>query len=160
MSFSFNPFSLWAALPCYVISFNYNTMFVHCLEWDCVLLLLLSLHFCCYGLEGPFGTILLWQGYPVQYLFICCLLFKLMKKASFGFWISFVSKGNLFSSWEEKEDTLKRVSPHQGPCPLWDTLRSTLAGVVSAPRLQSHSAGSAVLSCGAGLFLSMTLVSC
>lgn len=96
----------------------------------------------------------------VQYLFICCLLSKLMKKASFGFWISFVSMGNLFSSQEEKEDTLKHLSPHQGSCPLWDTLCSTLAGVVSAPRLQSHSASSAVLSCGAGLFLSVMLVSC
>lgn len=158
-SFSFSPFRLWAVLPCYIISFSYNTMFVHHFG--------MGLCVCSHYLVWILVVMVLkvhWELFSdrvalVQYLFICCLLSKLMRKASFGFWISFVSMGNLFSSWEEKEDTLKGLSPHQGSCPLWDTLCSMLAGVVSAPRPQSHSAGSAVLSCGAGLFLSMMLAS-
>lgn len=93
-SFSFNPFSLWAVWPCYVIFYNLKYQFKYQLQYNVCASFWNGFMCCYYYLVCIFVVMVLKVHLElffsdrvtlVQYLFICCLLFKLMKKASFGF---------------------------------------------------------------------------
>lgn len=85
-SFSFGvpPFGVWVVLLCFIMSLLIcNTMFQFVYHfWNgIVCLLLVSLHFCQVMVLKVYLELLFSNRVAlVQYLFICCLLFKLMKK--------------------------------------------------------------------------------
>lgn len=83
---AFSPFGVWVVLLCFVMSFSiYNTMFKFIYHFGmglCVYCYLVCIFVKLWSWRSIWNWLLFSNRVAlVQYLFPCCLLFKLMKKA-------------------------------------------------------------------------------